>query len=102
MQILRELPGVTVRSRPGHASFHVSKKVFAFTRPEGVAMKLPKEKIAELAGNRNVSMLVMGKRVMKEWVVVAHKNPGAYKKDLELFKISASFVASELRGSKNI
>jgi len=55
-------------------------------------MKLPKEKIAELADRRDVSMLVMGKRVMKEWVVVAHKNPGAYKKDLELFKISAAFA----------
>jgi hypothetical protein len=98
--MLRELPGVAVRSRPGHASFHAGKKVFAFTRPEGVAMRLPKEKIADLAGRRDVSILVMGKRVMKEWVVVAHKSSAAYKKDLELFKISASFVADRSRRSR--
>ena len=89
--MLRDLPRVTAKRRGEHASFSVGKKVFAFLQPEGVAMKLPKEKIAELTGRRDVSMLVMGKRV-KEWVVVAHKNPAGYIKDLELFKISAAFA----------
>jgi hypothetical protein len=79
-EMLRELPRVTAKRRGKHASFSVGKKVFAFMGAQGVAMKLPKEKIAKLAGRRDVSMLVMGKRVMKEWEVVTHKNPAAYKK----------------------
>jgi hypothetical protein len=78
-------------------SFTVGKKVFAFTRTEGVAMKLPKGKIDELAARKEISPLVIGKRTMKEWIVLTHKTSGAYKKDLELFKLSAAFAATSRR-----
>jgi hypothetical protein len=83
--LLEDLPEVSVQQHEGHVSFLAGKKVFAFTRPDGVAMKLPRHKIHELSGRDDISMLVMGKRVMKEWVVVTHA-------DADLFKALAAFA----------
>ena len=58
--MLRDLPRVSVKKHVGHASFRVGKKVFAFTRNQGVAVKLPREKIRELVNKQNAAPLVMG------------------------------------------
>ena len=34
----------------------------------------------------------MGKRTMKEWIVIEHPKPADYKKDLALFKEAKAFV----------
>jgi hypothetical protein len=93
--MLEGLPGVSVGRKVNHASFLVGKKVFAYTQEDGVVIKLPKEKIKELVDTKNASLLVMGQRVMKEWVVIKHKDPEAYKKDLELFKEAIAFVSAK-------
>ncbi|HZR30193.1 MAG TPA: hypothetical protein VFA71_15555 [Terriglobales bacterium] len=92
--MLQDLPQVSVKKHVGHASFLAGKKVFAFTRDEGVAVKLPREKIQELVNKKSAAPLVMGKRVMKEWVVIKRKSAGEYKKDLSLFKEAVAFVSS--------
>lgn len=92
--MLQDLPRVSVKKHFGHASFLAGKKVFAFIRGEGVAVKLPKEKIQELVNKKNATPLVMGKRVMKEWVVIRHKSLSEYKKDLNLFKEAVAFVSA--------
>jgi len=92
--MLRDLPRVSVKKHVGHASFRVGKKVFAFTRNQGVAVKLPREKIQELVNQQNATPLVMGKRVMKEWVVIQRKSLSEYKKDLNLFKEAVTFISS--------
>jgi hypothetical protein len=37
----------------------------------------------------------MGKRTMKEWIVIEHPKPADYKKDLPLFKEAKAFVEAE-------
>ncbi len=91
--MLQDLPRVSVKKHVGHASFLAGKKVFAFTRDEGVAVKLPREKIQELVNKKTVTPLVMGKRIMKEWVVIKRKSSSEYKKDLNLFKEAVAFVS---------
>jgi hypothetical protein len=48
-----------------NTSFLIVKMVFAFTRGNGVVMKLPNVKIKELVDKENPEPIVMGKRVMK-------------------------------------
>jgi hypothetical protein len=36
----------------------------------------------------------MGKRTMKEWILLDHAKPSSYKKDLALFKEAITFVLS--------
>ena len=93
--MLGGLPRVSSKNHFNHASFQVGKKVFAFTRSNGVAMKLPKEKIRELIETRDASPLVMGKRTMKEWIVIEHSDPSGYRKDLPLFKEAIAFASSK-------
>jgi hypothetical protein len=53
----------------------------------------PKEKIKELVDKNNAEPLIMGKRVMKEWVIIKYKNPNEYKKAFGLFKEAMAFVS---------
>jgi hypothetical protein len=95
-KLLSSLPGVTEEKTENHATFLTNKKVFAFTRSKGggVALKLPKERIAELLQRKEISLLTMGKRTMKEWILLEYPKPADYKKDRALFKEALSFVAS--------
>jgi hypothetical protein len=56
---------VRVAKKSHNASFFIGNNVFAFARPEGVVIKLPRERIKELVEERNASPLVMGKGVRK-------------------------------------
>jgi|GraSoiStandDraft_43_1057313.scaffolds.fasta_scaffold265711_1 hypothetical protein len=56
-----------------NTSFLIGKKIFALTKGDGVVVKLPKEKIKELVDRVNVEPLVMGIRVMKEWVIIKYR-----------------------------
>lgn len=93
--MLEPLPGVQVGSHLHHANFLVGKKVFAFIQGNGVALKLPKETIQELVETQQATPLVMGKRTMKEWVVIAHDEPAAFQHDEALFKEAIAFVAAK-------
>ena len=99
-KLLAAVPGVTEEKTDSHATFLAGKKVFAFTRGggrRGVVLKLPQDRIAELLQREEVSPLTMGKRTMKEWVLLDHDRPASYKKDVGLFKEAMAFVSS---GSK--
>ncbi len=91
--LVGKLPKVTVGQKFGHVNFTVGKKVFAFSRPDGVAMKLPLATVDALVLQKKAARLVMGQKVMKEWVVLKHPKPADYRGDLGLFKESAKFVA---------
>jgi hypothetical protein len=88
------LPKTTVVRKPSGAMFQAGTKIFAFTRPDGVAMKLPQERIAQLVESRDASFLVMGTKTMREWVLMRYYEPGEYMKDGELFNEAMKFVAS--------
>ena len=53
--------------------YQAGTKIFAFTRPDGIAMKLPKERVAELVESRaDASFLVMGTKTMREWLMLRY------------------------------
>jgi hypothetical protein len=88
------MPKATVVRKPSGAMFQAGAKIFAFTRPEGIAMKLPEARIAELVESRDASFLVMGTKTMREWVLVRYNEPGEFMKDGKLFEEAMKFVAS--------
>ena len=91
--VLGRLPGSSVQMKFHHASFLVGGKVFGFTRPNGMVLKLPKGRVEELTQTRNASALVMGKRVMKEWVLLEYAELSECRGDLELLAEAMRFVA---------
>jgi hypothetical protein len=96
-RLLAPLPSITEEKTPTHATYFIGRKIFAFTRSGGgggVALKLPAERIAELLERDHITILKMGKRTMKEWIVLDHAKTADYTNDLDLFKESIAFVAS--------
>jgi hypothetical protein len=86
------LPGVAVAEKFGNASFSIAGKVFAFTRPDGLVLKLPPESLARLFATREATPLIMGKRTMREWAHLHLSNVEDYRKELSLLRVSMSFV----------
>ena len=73
----RELPEIAATEKFGNLIVLCGGKVVGFTRSEdGVALKLPAERVRELVEQRGWQPLVMGKRVMKEWVVAERGTRG--------------------------
>jgi hypothetical protein len=70
------------------------KNIFVFTSHTSnrVILKLPKERIAALLQREDITLLAMGKRTMKEWIVIERSKPADYKKDLALFNEAKAFV----------
>ena len=92
--LLGSLPGVTEKQFPNHTSFFTGKNIFVFTSRKNnrVILKLPKERITALLERDDIVLLTMGKRTMKEWIVIEHSRPADYKKELALFKEAKAFV----------
>jgi len=89
------LPQAVIVRKPSGAMYQAGTRIFAFTRPDGVAMKLPEERIAKLVESReDASFLVMGTRTMREWVMFRYAGPGDYRKDSKLFEEAMKFVAA--------
>lgn len=91
--LLKDIPHVSIMKKFHNTSFLIGKKVFAFTKGNGVVMKLPKGKIKELVDKENAEPLVMGKRVMQEWVIIKYKYSSESKKAFGLLKEAMSFVS---------
>ncbi len=89
------LPKATAQHSKKGVMFAIGGKVVAFTRPGGIAMKLPEARIAELIESRDASFLVMGTKTMREWVLMHYTSPGEYLKDGKLFEEAMKFVASQ-------
>ena len=70
----------------------IDNKIFAFTRSdESAALKLPEDRIAGLVSDGEIRHLTMGKRTMREWVVIPNiAAPG----NLKLLHEAMAFVAS--------
>jgi hypothetical protein len=95
VSMLQKLPGVAVGKKFNSTNFTVRKKVFAFTKDGDVVLKLPPETVKALLKTRSASLLVMGKRTMKEWVVIRYKESADAKKHLTLFKEAMDYVSSK-------
>jgi hypothetical protein len=84
----------------GHGCLMVDNKIFAFTRPdESAVLKLPEARIAELTtDNSEIQLLIMGKRTMREWIVIPNiAAPGNYNLLLEAKAYVASLPKEERR-----
>jgi len=92
--MLAKLPGVVLTRKLNSTNFTIARKVFAFTKGDAVVLKLPQESVRRLVDNGTATRLIMGKRVMKEWVVVRRPNPTDFKHDLGMFKESVAFVSA--------
>ncbi|HZY61489.1 MAG TPA: hypothetical protein VFE38_03120 [Edaphobacter sp.] len=90
--LAKQISGTTAGTDFGHGCLMVDNKIFAFTRPdESAALKLPETRIAELIANGEIRHLTMGKRTMREWVVVPDiAAPG----NLDLLREAKAYVAS--------
>jgi len=93
--MLAKVPSVVVTQKLNSANFTVKKKVFAFTSGDRIVLKLPPDTVRNLVKVKAASMLVMGKRTMKEWVVIHLKNPSDAKKQSGLLKEAMIFVSSK-------
>jgi len=95
--LLAPLPGVKEKQFANHTSFFTGKNIFVFTSRTSnrVVLKLPKERIAALLQRDDIALLTMGKRTMKEWIVIERSKPADYKKDLALFKEAKAYVEAE-------
>jgi hypothetical protein len=90
--LVGEIPGTGVQEKFGNLSFSVGGKVFGFTRgDEAVVLKLPAARVMQLMEERGAKQLRMGKRVMKEWVVVERGEPG-WRGELKLVREAVEFV----------
>jgi hypothetical protein len=89
----KKISGSTVGVDFGHGCLMIDNKIFAFTRSdESAALKLPEARIAELvAGNAEIGPLIMGKRTMREWVVIPEI---AAPHNLKFLKEAMAYVAT--------
>jgi len=90
--LARQISGSTVGIDFGHGCLMIDNKIFAFTRPdESAALKLPESRIAELLALGEIRHLTMGKRTLREWVVLPDiATPG----NLNLLREAKAYVAS--------
>lgn len=95
VRLLGDLPQVNIGEHIHNRNFLVGKKVFAFMNGGGVALKLPRQKALELVEQERAIPLVMGKRVMKEWVVLKYAEPEEVASDLGLFQEAIAYVAAQ-------
>ena len=93
--MLADLPNVRIEQKANHVTCRVGGKVFAYTRDDDVVIKLPGEQVKTLINQKKAVPLVMGKKEMKEWVVIRHSRPSAFKKDRALFRAAAAFALRE-------
>ena len=89
--------GVRVKVNGNCSNYTVGEKekIFGFTRKEGVVLKLPAERVKELVTARGAAALVMGKKTMKEWVVMPYGKRGSAEEGLEVDQRSDRVYASE-------
>lgn len=97
-EMLGTIPGVKQGKAFGMPGYSVGGKLFASVYEDGVAVKVPKEKVAEVMGQPQIAPFQpFGKMVMKEWVLIRHEDPQAYKQEAALFDIAIQFVASQVK-----
>ncbi|MBU1670358.1 MAG: TfoX/Sxy family protein [Actinobacteria bacterium] len=86
-------PEVEPRKAFGYPSYSVNGKMFACVYGDGVSIKLPAERAAELVEGEGYALFEpMEGRKMREWVVVSHADPEEFRADADLLKESLDYV----------
>jgi hypothetical protein len=90
---LLETQGVVPGKMFGYPAYYTNKKLFACIYEDGVAVKIPENKVNELIGKKGISHFQpMGRSKMREWILINREKPGEYLKDKEIFNDSIKFV----------
>jgi predicted DNA-binding protein (MmcQ/YjbR family) len=91
--LVKKVPGAELSWKFGNASLVIGDKVFAFPSKNnnGLILKLPAHDIAALVETGTARPLVMGKRTMREWVVVDDPLAAA---TLKLLRAAFTYVDS--------
>jgi hypothetical protein len=84
---------VTRRKMFGLPGFSTGGKFFACVLEDGIALKLPKDRIAGLA-DPAISQFEAGGRPMNGWVHIRRQSADEYLRDRPLFDESLAYVAS--------
>ena len=89
--LVKKVPGAELSWKFGNASLVIDDKVFAFAskNSHGLILKLPAQDIAALVETGTARSLVMGKRTMREWVIVEDPFAAA---TLKLLRAALAYV----------
>jgi hypothetical protein len=90
-------PRVERAGRSERMSLRVRGKVFAMSVKGRLVVKLPAARCQALVDTGRGDFLVMGRRIMKEWVTFAPDAPGAAKRWLALAREALAHVTSASR-----
>lgn len=79
----------------GFPAFYATGRLFACVYGQGVGVKLPRERVAELLQRPDfVPFQPYGKPRMREWVEIRHARAADYARDAPLLAEGARFVAT--------
>jgi hypothetical protein len=92
--LLIGMPGVKAGKSWGYPSYKINGKIFAFVGGEGIALKLPVERVQELVAQGGCvrAFEVAEGIVWKAWVSIDRADPNDYEQDMPLFEESIAFV----------
>ncbi len=95
-EMLLGIPGVDVSKRFGYPAYTIMGKIFVFIGGNGVAIKLPAERVQALIDGQTKHPFKVAEDVTwREWISIQHPDAEGYEGDLELFEESLEFVASK-------
>ena len=93
--LLLSLPGVTAGKMFGYPAYYTNKKLFACVYGDGVGVKIPAALAEQLLERPQVvPFQPLGKSWMREWVQINHGDSEDYRKEMEVFRASVTFVGS--------
>jgi predicted DNA-binding protein (MmcQ/YjbR family) len=97
-KMLLHIPGVQGSKAFGYPAYKINGKVFAFVGKNGIAVKLPQERVRELVAQGGAMRPFEPAEgiVWREWVSVQLKDPALYRNYERLLEESIQFVAGSL------
>jgi hypothetical protein len=96
-QMLVGVPGVKASKAFGYPAYKINGKVFAFVGGNGVALKLPIERVRHLIlAHEAIKRFEPADGIIwKEWVSIDYTVSDDYLKDQPLFQESIEYVISQ-------
>jgi hypothetical protein len=100
--ILLKIPGVVPGKMFGFPAYYIKKKLFACVYENGVAVKIPENKVNELMGKEGiVHFEPMGRAKMREWIQINREVSTDYINDINIFELAIQFVSTLADKKKN-
>ncbi len=94
-EMLLVMPGVKGSKAFGYPAYKINGKIFAFVGSNGVAIKLPAERVNALLDGKALRHFEVGDGVVwREWLSIEHDQSEDYEQDAGLFEESVEFLLS--------